>query len=140
MSRFRATRKVVSRTGREWEIYVTSGAWPAWKPLEYTPPSEGALTTPTLLFAIVLEIPLFLLYQVLVPALRLLVEAPFHVRRLSRSRERFVEAIDFGPPREGLLWRTTPDHADRVVAAVADGLARGETAHPLGADFLGATR
>jgi hypothetical protein len=140
VSRFRASRKVVSRTGREWEIYVTNGAWPAWKPLEYTPMSDGALTTPTLLFSLVLEIPLFLLYQVLVPALRLLVEAPFHARRLARSPERFVEAIDFGPPREGLLWRTTPDHVARVVAAVAAGLERAEIAHPLGADFLGSTR
>lgn len=140
MSRFRATRKVVSRTGREWEIYVTSGAWPAWKPVEYASPGEGALTTPTLLLALLLEIPLFLLWQVLVPALRLLVEAPFHARRLARSRERFVEAIDFGPPREGLLWKTTPDHVDRVVTAVADGLARAEIPQPLGAQFLGSTR
>lgn len=140
MSRFRPTRKVVSPSGRTWEIYVTRGTWEAWKPIEYGSPSEGSLTVPTLLIMIVVEIPLFLLYQVIVPALRLLVEAPFHAVRLSGSRERYVEAIDFGPPREALLWKTTPDHLERVVAAIADGLARGETEHPLGADFLGATR
>jgi hypothetical protein len=48
-----------------------------------------------------------------------------------------VEAICFWPRRTSLVWTTSLDHRDRVLAQIAEALAAGEEPRPLGASFAG---
>jgi hypothetical protein len=114
---------------------------PAWKPSDYESLADDmggafALARLMVLF-VVIEVPLFILHQVLWPLLRFLVLLPWTVARGLRSGEIRVEAISFFPWEESHLWVTSKDHLARVIDQVAAGLVTGDVAHPLGADFRG---
>jgi hypothetical protein len=141
VSFFRPTRKVTAPDGRTWEIYVSRFEPPSWKPSDYQSLADDLggtfyLARLFLLFFLI-EIPLFLIHEVLWPLLRMIVTLPWTVAKGLRSRQLRVEAVSFFPWPESHLWLTTKDHVGRVVEQVAAGLESGGVARPLGADFKG---
>src|SRR5262249_50448117 len=126
--------KVTDKSGRNWEIYVSRSEAPKWRP-DNTDFDAEALWNP---LRVIVLFPLFLLYQVLVPLIRLLFELPGFLIRGRLSGVRIVEAITFWPVKESYTWTTTGDHVQRVVDQIARGLEQGELARPLGATFHGA--
>jgi hypothetical protein len=141
MSLFRPTLKVTDPRGREWEIYVSRYATPKWQPGSYTELSDHPFGGIALVGWLV-EIPLFLYHDILAPAARFLVATPYRALTSRHSRTIWIEAIAWGvtPRREAILWTTTPDHAGRVLEQIADGLASGDVAQPLGSVFRGRSR
>ena len=137
MGVFRAARQVTDPNGRHWEIYVSRSELPKWRPLDrdYDNTVDYWWWAPVLYM--VLFLPLFLAYQVLVPLFRALFELPGLILRGRRSGIRIVEAITFWPAKETYTWTTTGDHVQRVVDQVARGLEQGDFAQPLGATFRG---
>ena len=141
MSLFRPDRVVTGPDGREWEIYVSRYQLPGWKPSHYSSALDdfgGAfyLARMMILFVVV-EIPLFLIHNVLWPLLRFLLTLPWTLARGLRSKQIRVEAVTFYPWEESHLWVTTKDHVDEVIRQVVRGLRAGEVAQPLGAQFRG---
>jgi hypothetical protein len=138
MSWLRPTRRVSGPSGQEWEIYVTRGVSPRWKPAEYEEPTESelALTPVTWLLAAAVELPMLVATQVVWPLVRFVALLPFTGISSARSRTRLVEAVSFVPD-ERLAWRTAPADVPRVVDEVAAGLAVGKVPRPDGAVFLG---
>jgi hypothetical protein len=138
VSVFRAAREVTDPSGRHWEIYVSRSELPKWRPLDrdYDNTVDDWWWAPVLYM--ILFLPLFVVYQVLVPLLRALFELPGVIVRGRRSGIRIVEAITFWPVKETYTWTTTGDHVQRVVDQVARGLEEGDFAQPLGATFRGA--
>jgi hypothetical protein len=135
---FRPARKVTDPNGRDWEIYVSRSELPKWRPAggDYDNTVSSWWWLEPLAHTILL-LPLFLLYQIVVPLVRALAELPGIIVRGRRSGIRIVEAISFWPVKETYTWTTTGDHVERVVDQVARGLEQGEFAHPLGATFRG---
>jgi hypothetical protein len=138
MSLFRPTRTVTDPRGREWEIYVSRYQAPAWEPSDdgsvdgLDPYGRGAAA------GALLELPLFLWHQLLMPLLRFVALLPYRFVRGRRSRTVWIEAIAWGiyPHKETIRWTTTPDHAGRVLDQIARGLAEGDLPRPLGGVFL----
>ncbi len=137
---FSPVRKVTAPDGREWEIYVSHLPVPAWRPSPYQGSALGGAGTPFDLVVFLLEIPLFVFNQLLLPLFRFLVDLPATALRGRRSRTVTIEAICFGPRDERWVWTAGLDHRDRVVAEIAEALTRGEPAQPLGAEFKGHVR
>jgi hypothetical protein len=133
MGVFRPARKVTDRNGRQWEIYVSRSEIPAWRP-DDTNYDTSTLWHP---LEVLLSPLLFLLYQIIIPVGRVLLELPGAVFRGRRSGVRIVEAITFWPAKEIYTWTTTGDHVQRVVDQIAAGLEQGDLARPLGATFRG---
>jgi hypothetical protein len=136
---FRARAKVTDPDGYQWEVCVSRLAAPRWKPASYE-------NDPSLGFGAgsrggridgLLAIPEFLLFEVLWPLVRFLVELPFAAARARHSNTYRVEAHTWFPKHEAYLWTTTADHVDRVTLQIVDGLKLGELARPLGAAFVG---
>jgi hypothetical protein len=48
-----------------------------------------------------------------------------------------IEAIQWGPPEEKLIWTTTSDAVERVLDEIVEGLGEGKVVQPLGAVFSG---
>lgn len=132
---------MVGPDGRCWEIYVSRFKPPSWKPSDYDSLADdfgGAfLLARLLVFFVVIEIPLFIVYNVLWPLLRMLLTLPWTLYRGIGSRQLRVEAVSFHPWQESHLWLTTRDHVGRVVEQVAAGLEAGDVPQPLGAEFRG---
>jgi hypothetical protein len=76
-------------------------------------------------------------FKVVRPALRMIARLPLTIVEGMRAEELRVEAISFLPWTESHLWITTKDHLARVVEQIAAGLAAGDVARPLGAEFRG---
>jgi len=125
---------VTAPDGVEWEIYVSRFALPAWRPEAYGFSPTG---TPLDLVFFVLEIPVFVFKQILLPFGRLVVELPAAAVQARRAATVTVEAVCFWPSRVSLAWTTSPDHATVVVSRVAAALARGEEPQPPDARFVG---
>jgi len=141
VSILRPARKVIAPDGTEWELYVSRFALPPWRPARYAGPDSVSAfavsdSVGDLLF-LLLAIPIFLVEQVVWPLFRFLLELPATAVRARRTRTVTVEAICFWPRKVSLVWTTSQDHSDRVLAQVADGLAAGEMPVPLGASFAG---
>jgi hypothetical protein len=141
VSFLRPARTVQAPDGRSWEIYVSRFEPPRWKPVDYQAFSDdfgGAFYLARVLFlAILIEIPIFVVHDVLWPLLRMILVLPWTIVRGLRSKELRVEAVSFFPWQESHLWLTTRDHVARVVEQVAAELELGQVARPLGADFRG---
>jgi hypothetical protein len=143
VSLLRPARTVSAPDGRRWEIYVSRFAPPRWTPGDYDSLADDYGGIPVFAFArvlvllVLIEIPLFLVHNILLPLLRWLVTLPFAVVRGHRSGRIRVEAVSFFPWEESHLWTTTRDHVANVVEQVAAGLERGEVSKPLGAVFEG---
>lgn len=135
---FRPARRVVDPDGREWELYVSRSDLPSWKPADYGDMPAIATSSRMWFLLALVEIPLFFIFQVLVPLLRLIAELPVALVRVRRSQERLVDAITFWPHEESYRWTTTSDHLERVLDQVAVGLEGGQIARPLDAEFRGA--
>ena len=126
--------------GVEWELYVSRFALPHWRPAAYhgfALTGDGGSGTPADLVFFLLEIPLFLFKQILLPLGRLLGDLPSAALRARDSTEVTVEAVCFWPRRVSLVWTTSPDHSGRVLGEVASALARGADPSPFGARFVG---
>jgi hypothetical protein len=140
VSIFRPSRTVTGPDGLEWELYVSRFALPPWRPAAYdglAVTADGGSGTPADIVFFLLEIPLFLFKQILLPLVRLLVDLPSAALRTRHSTEVTVEAVCFWPRRVSLVWTTSPDHSARVLGEVASALARGKEPSPLGARFVG---
>jgi hypothetical protein len=141
MSLFRPEKIVTGDDGREWEIYVSRFQVPGWKPTQYHSMLDdfgGAFFLARMIFLFVLiEIPLFFVYCILIPLLRFLVLLPTTLAHSYRSKQVRVEAISFFPWEESHLWLTTKDHLEDTLHQVVRGIRLGEVARPLGADFRG---
>jgi hypothetical protein len=140
VSIFSPRRKVTAPDGVEWEIYVSRFALPPWRPATYdglAATGDSGSGTPADLLFFVLEIPLFVFNQILLPLGRLVADLPSAVLRSRRSTEVTVEAVCFWPRKVSLVWKAAPDDAAVVVSRVAAALARGEEPRPPDARFLG---
>lgn len=140
MSIFRPARTVTAPDGVEWELYASRFAFPPWRPAAYggsAALADGGWGSPADLLFWVLEIPLFVLREILVPVGRMLADLPAAAVHARRTRTVTVEAICFWPRKVSLVWTASPDHADRVLSQVAAALLRGERPSPLGATFVG---
>jgi hypothetical protein len=49
-----------------------------------------------------------------------------------------IEAINWGPPDEKLVWTTTDEAVDRVLDEIAEGFRQGKVVQPEGAVYSGA--
>jgi len=140
VSIFSPQRNVTAPDGVEWEIYVSRFSLPPWRSATYdglAATGDGGSGTPADLLFFVLEIPLFVFKQILLPLARLVVELPSSVLRARRTTEVTVEAVCFWPRKVSLVWTAMPDDAALVVSRVAAALARGEEPRPPEARFLG---
>jgi hypothetical protein len=136
VSVLRPSRKVTAPDGTEWELYVSRFALPPWRPARYTG-SDPITSAPFELVLFLLSIPIFLVEQVAWPLLRFVLELPGAAVRARRTRTATGEAICFSPRKVSLVWTTSDDHSDRVLAQIADALIAGEQPQPLGARFAG---
>jgi hypothetical protein len=137
VSIFSPQRKVTAPDGVEWEIYVSRFSLPQWRPATYEGFASSGSGTPADLVFFVLEIPLFVFKQIMLPLGRLVVELPSSVLRARRTTEVTVEAVCFWPRKVSIAWTAMPDDAALVVSRVAAALARGEEPLPPDARFLG---
>ena len=140
VSIFSPSRRVTAPDGVEWELYVSRFDLPAWRPARYdgfAAMGDGGSGTPADVVFFVLEIPVFVFKQILLPLGRLLVDLPSAAVRARRSATVTVEAICFWPRKVSLVWTTAPDDAAVVLSRVAAALARGETPQPPDARFVG---
>jgi hypothetical protein len=131
---------VTAPDGVEWELYLSRFDLPAWRPAAYdglAATGDGGVGTPADLLFVVLEIPLFLLKQILLPLGRLLVDLPSAVLRARRSATVTVEAVCFWPRKVSLVWTAAREDANLVLGQVAAALARGEEPRPRDARFVG---
>jgi len=55
----------------------------------------------------------------------------------SRSSAVKIEAINWGPPDEKLVWTTTTEEVERVLDALVEGFRQGEVVQPPGAVYTG---
>jgi hypothetical protein len=140
VSIFRPARTVTAPDGVEWELYASRFALPPWRPAKYSGSSVlagGGWGSPADLLFFVLELPLFVVKEILVPVGRMLRDLPAAALQARHARTVTVEAICFWPRKVSLVWTAPPQHTDRVLSQVAAALARGEEARPLGATFVG---
>ncbi len=142
MGLFRPARTVTGPTGT-WELYVSKTALPAWKEgrgqdlggsLVAEGLAEGGVG---LLIGAVLSLVGVIWTNVLVPLGRFLFFLPISFARGRRSRAIRIEALNPFPRREVLLWTTTVEAKERVLDEIAEGLAQGKIAHPIGAVYSG---
>ena len=127
-------RVVKAPDGCEWQIYVSRLRPASWQPLDHEPPP--AIGGAPLLFA-VFDLLLSLIYDVLIPLLRLLATAPVALIRSAGSRRRRIVALTIWPHEERYLWEADADDAPRVVNEIANALERGSFAQPARAIFRG---
>jgi hypothetical protein len=137
VSIFSPRRKVTAPDGVEWEIYISRFAFPRWRPATYDGLASTGSGTPADLLFFVLEIPLFVFNQIVLPLGRLVVDLPSAAMRGRRTTDVTVEAVCFWPHRVSLVWTTTPNDADIVVSRIAAALARGDEPNPPDARFVG---
>lgn len=138
VSLFRPARRVEAPDGRSWELYVYRVRLPRWQSDDYSVPTEADSTGGIVTF--VVELPLFVVTQVLVPLGRMLVRLPSAVARGLRSDVVTIEAVTFWPSREELAWTAQRRDAARVLEEIAAELAQGRIARPARAVFRGALR
>lgn len=131
-----AVRVVVAPDGTEWKIYVGRFRSPRWQPSDYEGSPGAVGGSVSLVFAAV-DVVLSVIYDLLVPLLRLVVKAPFTLMRSSRSPRRTIEALSIWPHEERYVWATEATEVDRVVDEIAAGLRRGKFLQPAGTEFLG---
>lgn len=125
-------KRVVNGPGGTWEIYVSKTAVPTWRQgNEDDPYSEWMLVS------LLVELLGFLVNCIVRPLAYVAYKLPVGYVRGKRTLAVRVEAVNPFPEREVLLWTTTVDAADRVVAEIADGLAAGKIVQPYGAVYTG---
>lgn len=127
MSLFRPTRTIRARDGTDWEIYVYRVS-PVWRPFELAD-ELGGFGWKTSVFTdlplAILELPLVLLGQVILPLVYALLRYPFDLLRWRRSRLYHVEAVAYFPREISHKWRTCGTDREAVVAQLAAALADG---------------
>jgi hypothetical protein len=131
-----AVRVIDAPDGNEWKIYVARFQLPRWRSADYDGSPGPAAGQVGVLF-IAVDAVLSLIYDLLIPLLRMLVTAPFALMRSSRSSRRRIEALTLWPHEERYVWETDAANVERVVEEVATGLSRGTFAQPAQAVFLG---
>jgi hypothetical protein len=92
-------------------------------------PSGGVL--------VLLEIPLFLYYCVVAPAVAYVIRLPAAAVRSRRSRTWTVEAVCWWPHEQRFRWSVDAGDRDRVATEIANGIAAGRWAQPSAAVFHG---
>ena len=138
MGLFRPARTVTAPHGEYWELYVSKTALPAWREGKPGSFEDGSGYGGR---ADLLELPFMLVSalwgMLIVPLVRFLVLLPASYVRGRRSRAVRVEAVNEFPRREVYLWTTTDDGVERVLDAIAAGLASGRFVQPDGAVYSG---
>jgi len=141
---FRAARKVTGPSGQAWDLFVTRTPSPGWKAADIESPldgfgiSGGYGGTPIGVFLeVLLAIPIFLVQDVLWPIVRFFAFLPFAAVKGRRSHAAWIEAINYYPQRETILWTTTTDQVESVLNEIAVGLEEGKIVHPVGAVYSG---
>jgi hypothetical protein len=131
-----AVRVIAAPDGAKWKIYVERVQLPKWQPSNYycSPgPAGGGVG----LVFIAVDAVLSLIYDLLVPLLRVLLAAPFALVRSNRSSRRRIEALTVWPHEERYVWEADAVDVEQVVDEIASGLRRGRFAQPTRAVFLG---
>jgi hypothetical protein len=86
-----------------------------------------------------LEIPLFLVNQVAVPALRYFIQIPIAIVRNRKSTTWTIEAVSWWPHEQRFSWTADASEKDRVLAEIAAGISEGRWAQPHRSVFRGQT-
>ena len=113
---FRPSRTVTAPDGRRWEIYVGRATGLRWRPSDYDYPQTYGVTDAGSVIWKLLEIPVFLFNQVVLPAVRYVLAAPFALARAGRSDRWTVEAVCWWPSEERLVWTVAASDRERVLA------------------------
>lgn len=129
-------RVVTAPDGTRWEIYASRFQLPTWRPVAYEGTPGPGFGSASLGFVVV-DAFLSLIYDLLIPLLRVLVTAPWMLIRSSRSPRRRIEALTLWPHEERYVWETDARDVERVVDGIAAGLRRGTFAQPAEAIFRG---
>ena len=136
---FGPSTTITAPDGREWELYVNRFRGPRWQPRDYDSPTE-LLTwnrNPSGGVLLLLEIPLFALNCILLPALGYVLGLPAAVVRSRRAKTWLVEAVSWWPHEQRFQWSVDAEMRDRVTREIATGIAEGRWAQPAGAVFHG---
>lgn len=123
--------------GGVWELYLTRSTGNLrWRPADYDVPMYDVAGGASLLWA-VLEIPLFVVNQVLRPTASYLSRLPFVLARSRKADAWTVEAVCWWPHEQRFHWSVSGKDRERVLAEVAAGISEGRWAQPTGAVFHG---
>jgi hypothetical protein len=130
---------ITAPDGREWELYVSRFRGPRWEPQDYDSPTELMMwnRNPSGGVLVLLEIPLFLYYCVVAPAVAYVIRLPAAAVRSRRSRTWTVEAVCWWPHEQRFRWSVDARDRDRVATEIANGIAAGRWAQPSAAVFHG---
>ena len=128
MSIFRASARVHSPDGREWELY-------AYKlkvrdrddPEGLDVPAGSARATGLFLLADIVPF----VVQLIPRALLRIVDAALAGVRAARTDEWTIDAVTYLPHETVYTWSTTREHKGQVLAQVEGHLARGDVPHHL---------
>lgn len=121
-----------------WEIYVTRSPAPGWTPLDYDVPIRSGSSAS--IVWLILEIPVFLVSAILVPAVLFILRLPAALVRSRRSKVWSIEAVTWWPREQRLRWSTPRDQHVRVLQEIAAGISEGHIVQPAGAVFHGEAR
>ena len=116
-----AVRRVRGPDGREWEVRVVRVRFPRWRPSDFDPWEEGL----GYFEAVLLLIPLALLYWFVIPLLAVVFALPFALIRSVFSTTRWIEAATRWPAPVLIRWRTTATDAEGACDEITAALSRG---------------
>lgn len=133
---FRPERTVTAPDGRTWEIYVGRATALRWRPSDYEQHETYGVSDAGSWLWMLLEIPVFLFNQVVLPAVRFVVSAPFAYARSRTSNRWNVEAVCWWPSEQRVVWSVGSSDRDRVTAEIANGLGQGRQVTPVGSQLV----
>ena len=132
----RPSRTVTAPDGRTWEIYVGRATGLRWRPNDYEYAQTYGVADAGSLIWTLLEIPVFLFNQVVLPAVRYVLVAPLALARSRLSDRWNVEAVCWWPSEERLVWSVAGSDLDRVLAEVTDALRDCHRVTPAGSELI----
>ena len=83
-----------------------------------------------------LEIPVFVFNQVLLPIARIVVRAPFALARSRMSDRWSSEAVCWSPSEQRLVWSVSAADRDRVTDELTNALRDGHWVTPVGSELV----
>lgn len=83
-----------------------------------------------------LEIPVFVFNQVLLPIARIVVRAPFALARSRMSDRWSIEAVCWWPSEQRLVWSVSAADRDRVTDEITNALRDGHWVTPVGSELV----